>query len=1145
MKKIIYLLFIFIVATSFYACKRNKIEEKLFIENTSFEVEVGDNVVIEVDVIKKDSTKICFVSLDETIASVDENNGKITALKEGSTQIEVYLSTKPNDKTIVNVKVNPPFVEEINITSSKVEVGLFEKVSFEINVKKLEHTELIINVIDLTVAKVTEGMIEGLKEGETIIELSLSTKPEEKKQIEVVVIDRREVNVEISNKIEELALYKDYKLEYLINIESKRNKVSWESSDQSIATITNDGVINSLNSGKVQISLLYDNVVKETFELNIIVDPIAIFDYLHINNVLHRDVTTFGENPKEMHQDVYGSVSRYLFKDLYVDEKIIPIDDNIYKGKVATNEIITKAEPLKLVRSGIKLEELKYIVYHDTGNAGAGADAKSHATYLVGDYNRGARARSWHYTVDDETIIHHIPNDEVAWQGDSYDAYAKSIGIETCVDYGSDLYKTWQNMAKLLANLLVENNMEMSQIKQHYDMSQKNCPQTLRMNNLYSYAISLVEAEYIVKTLLKDYKIEFTSLSPEYLDDYGKVIKAPINDTRLGYKLDITCPNNEKVSKIYYSIISGVNNTKELSNDPSLINVANSFDERVAMISKEVTNEDEEKINLLMNEYETYSDDIKDLITSYDYLNMLEVELLNLNKVDSKLIITKIAYNDSNIGYSYVIIRNISSQVLDLSNTSIIMDGNKHLTYNFNDNLKLLSNNDLIIAFGNINLEGNDLGIFAIPDIVIIEGLEKDDFTITLKENDTVLDKVGVDNSTDFESLGATFKDSSYVIERKQLIDTNNNFRDFKKSQIYLKNELLSSIEQLEFAYRVLSLNRDLVLEDEEEIVNLTNIVASLSNDDKAILSDYISLLDEIIVRLEGVKDPSIAIVNKAIKMIPSRIVDDYTLPSFEGLSYSYQEGEDSSYYDINTGKYLKVSHETKLIKLVAKHGTYQKEFSINFGIASKDDKLIYNTGGVKPASGSTQAGNGTYNNQLSSVGFDNIAIIVNNKVYFIGAKCFIELSPIGNRTALTKTELRPLGGNDNFYNYGIVNGVATQYKGTGVLYYNSSDSNLTFDLSDTYGRNNACVYGYAKVIFSVDNSGKYIVKEILGNSGTNDSTQNVQTTLKSGEYLWCPHSYETGNETGTWFMNHGSNAYGGVLDLNTVIEIIKFKEFK
>lgn len=1145
MRKNIYLLFIFFMAIFLYSCEDEKIEEKLVVENTKIEMELGETEKIVVDATKNEETTICYKSLDETVATVDSNTGVVKALKEGSTEIEVYLSTKEDDKTIISVTVNMPFVEEIIIDNPVMEVGLFKQALIDINVKKFEETELILNVVDSTIACVNDGMIEGLKEGETFLEVSLSTNVELVKKIKIVVVDKRVLSVKINNKIEELALCQNYKAEYSINIEEKKDKVSWVSSNENIATVSKDGVITPIKKGEVQIFLLFEGTIKDALELNIVIDPLVIFDLLHIDNVLHQDVTTFGENPKEMHQDVYGSVSRYLFKDLFVEEKIIPIDNNIYKGKTATNEIIAKAEPLKLVRSGIKLEELKYIIYHDTGNAGAGADAKSHATYLVGQYNRDSRARSWHYTVDDEVIIHHIPNDEVAWQGDSYDAYAKSIGIETCVDYGSDLYKTWQNMAKLLASLLVENNMDISQIKQHYDMSQKNCPQTLRMNNLYSYAISLVEGEYIVKTLLKDYKIEFTSLSPEYLDDYGKVIKAPENDTRLGYKLEITCPNGEKLSKIYYSVIKGLNNTRKLSSDPSLLAIASSFDEKVSKISKIVTANDEEIINSLMNEYKTYSNDVKDLITSYDYLNNKEIELLNINKVDSKIIITKIAYNESNIGYSYIIIRNISSQVVDLSSASMIIEGSKQYIYNFNENVKMMPNSDLLIAVGELMLQGENIGLFATPDIVIQTDFIKDDFSISLKDNDTILDKVGVDNSSNFESNSARFKDYLYVIERKQLIDTNNNFRDFKQSNILIENDVLSTIKQLEFAYRVLSLNKEISLDDEDEIIRLIDSKNNLSENDKTLLNKYITLLDDITNRLEGLKNPSIAIVNNALKMIPTRIVDDYILPAYDGLSYSYAEGEDKSYYNIETGEYLKVSHEAKLIKLIAKHDTYQKEFYINFGVASKDDKVIYNTGGVKPSTGTTQAGNGTYDNQLSAIGFDNIALIVDNKAYFIGASCFIELSPISERTKLTKAELRPLGGVDNFYNYGIVNGVATQYKGTGALYYNNSSSDLSFDLSDTYGRNNASVYGYAKVIFSINNEGEYIVKEILGNSGTNDSTQNVQITLKPFEYLWCPHTYETGNETGTWLMNHGSNAYGGVLSLNTKVEIIKFKELK
>lgn len=54
---------------------------------------------------------------------------------------------------------------------------------------------------------------------------------------------------------------------------------------------------------------------------------------------------------------------------------------------------------------------IKYIVIHETDNFENGVGAANHATFLK---NNNKSPTSWHYTVDDKEIYHHIPDDERA-----------------------------------------------------------------------------------------------------------------------------------------------------------------------------------------------------------------------------------------------------------------------------------------------------------------------------------------------------------------------------------------------------------------------------------------------------------------------------------------------------------------------------------------------------------------------------------------------------------------------------------------------------------------------------------------------------------------------------------------------------------
>lgn len=71
-----------------------------------------------------------------------------------------------------------------------------------------------------------------------------------------------------------------------------------------------------------------------------------------------------------------------------------------------------------------------------------------------------------------------------------------SIGIESCINKGADLYLTWQRTAKLVARLLIDNKLGFDDVKQHHYFSGKNCPQTIRMSNNWEHFMDLVKAEY-------------------------------------------------------------------------------------------------------------------------------------------------------------------------------------------------------------------------------------------------------------------------------------------------------------------------------------------------------------------------------------------------------------------------------------------------------------------------------------------------------------------------------------------------------------------------------------------------------------------------------------------------------------------------
>ncbi|MDO4282503.1 MAG: N-acetylmuramoyl-L-alanine amidase [Clostridia bacterium] len=145
----------------------------------------------------------------------------------------------------------------------------------------------------------------------------------------------------------------------------------------------------------------------------------------------------------------------------------VPVNTTLVK-------IGTKARP------GTK-RKIKYIVIHDTDNSKKGAGAKNHAEFLnsssTSDYT------SWHYTVDDQEIYHHIPDNEVAYHAASNVGNFYGIGIELCVNEDGDFEKTFENGAKLVAYLMKEYELDITAIKTHHDFSGKDCPHLILRDN--------------------------------------------------------------------------------------------------------------------------------------------------------------------------------------------------------------------------------------------------------------------------------------------------------------------------------------------------------------------------------------------------------------------------------------------------------------------------------------------------------------------------------------------------------------------------------------------------------------------------------------------------------------------------------------
>ena len=141
------------------------------------------------------------------------------------------------------------------------------------------------------------------------------------------------------------------------------------------------------------------------------------------------------------------------------------------------------------------------------------------------------------------------------WYSSSYNRIGNrggnlnTVGIETCVNQGSNYINTMRNTAYIVGKLIDQFDLPVNRVKQHNDFSGKDCPMTMRHANLWEEFIELVRTEKYRNDYLNNIKFNFESLSKDYLDDNGIVIKYE-EGKEIAYKV-IVDTNEEKLEYIF------------------------------------------------------------------------------------------------------------------------------------------------------------------------------------------------------------------------------------------------------------------------------------------------------------------------------------------------------------------------------------------------------------------------------------------------------------------------------------------------------------------------------------------------------------------------------------------------------------------
>ena len=135
-----------------------------------------------------------------------------------------------------------------------------------------------------------------------------------------------------------------------------------------------------------------------------------------------------------------------------------------------------------------------------------------------------------------------------------------SIGIESCVNKGSDLWYTWHKTAQLCAKLLNDNNLGMERLVGHHFFTAKDCPQPMLENDLEIWYIfrDMVESELDLLQNYSNYTISMEVLEGN-VNSVGRVTQGEYGQL-ITYKVTVTNKTTSaSESIILSSIIEGTN----------------------------------------------------------------------------------------------------------------------------------------------------------------------------------------------------------------------------------------------------------------------------------------------------------------------------------------------------------------------------------------------------------------------------------------------------------------------------------------------------------------------------------------------------------------------------------------------------------
>ena len=363
---------------------------------------------------------------------------------------------------------------------------------------------------------------------------------------------------------------------------------------------------------KFQAICATDTSIKAEITINIMsyINPDKFFSQMGFEQPAVKNFTAYGYEAN-WNGTLLGSVTKYMFEDFSINENWMPENHPDRPGTIMTPKYVTVHDVGATSASSngkgtsnycnqvkeaswhfsvgndgawqnLPMNEVAWhagdgtstpLKFTDTGVKATGTDAAKVTISSDGYFEmNGEKSNVKAPTKGDGTIVKSSelpytginnyvdPKTGTYWIGNTWWSNSfktlsnrggnlNSVGIETSVSKGSNVFYTWNVTAKLIGTVILpQNGLQPKDVKQHNTFSGKDCPMTMRHANMWETFLELVEAEYTISRYFRNWNIELISDSP-YIDSRGLLVTLPDTEQTISYQVKVTSASDgyEKV----------------------------------------------------------------------------------------------------------------------------------------------------------------------------------------------------------------------------------------------------------------------------------------------------------------------------------------------------------------------------------------------------------------------------------------------------------------------------------------------------------------------------------------------------------------------------------------------------------------------